>query len=96
MDFTVHLRKYIHAETVIAEKFHAMVNLGSINSRMKDVFEIYTIFMTYTLGRENLRNAIHGKFEIRNTLLDSDVIIFTTDIGMISKRKSKGNNTIRS
>lgn len=68
-----------NAETVIAEKFHAMVSLGSINSRMKDVFDIYTILMTYTLDRENLRNAIIATFEIRNTPLDSDAIIFTMD-----------------
>ena len=34
-----HLRAY-PPETVIAEKFHAMVALGRANSRMKDYYDV--------------------------------------------------------
>jgi hypothetical protein len=31
------------AETAIAEKLHAMVVLGEVNSRMRDFFDIYAL-----------------------------------------------------
>lgn len=40
------LRAYAR-ETVIAEKFHAMVILGRINSRMKDYYDIWLLSHTY-------------------------------------------------
>jgi predicted nucleotidyltransferase component of viral defense system len=31
-------------ETVVAEKFHAMIDRDETNSRMKDFFDVYQIF----------------------------------------------------
>ncbi len=62
------LRAY-SAETVIAEKFHAIVLLGLRNSRMKDYFDLYA------LSREDAGNvtqvdaAIVATFERRRTPL---------------------------
>jgi predicted nucleotidyltransferase component of viral defense system len=64
-------------ETVIAEKFHAMVSLGSINSRMKDIFDIYLLLNTKVVDNEHLKNAIHTTFNARETRLNHDAIIFT-------------------
>jgi predicted nucleotidyltransferase component of viral defense system len=36
-------------ETVIAEKFQAMVNLGRANSRMKDLYDIWVLSRTFEL-----------------------------------------------
>ena len=61
-----HLRAY-PPETVIAEKFHAMVILGRANSRMKDYYDIWMLMNTVELEPERLRQAIAATFERRNT-----------------------------
>jgi Nucleotidyl transferase AbiEii toxin, Type IV TA system len=47
LDFPVpHLRAYAR-ETVIAEKFQAMVMLGHANTRMKDFYDIWVLSQTF-------------------------------------------------
>ncbi|MES2674520.1 MAG: nucleotidyl transferase AbiEii/AbiGii toxin family protein [Pseudomonadota bacterium] len=57
-------------ESVIAEKFHAMVVLGFANSRMKDFFDIVTFASTLPLESLKLQVAIAATFTRRNTRLD--------------------------
>ncbi|MBO5594321.1 MAG: nucleotidyl transferase AbiEii/AbiGii toxin family protein [Prevotella sp.] len=38
-------------ETVVAEKFHAMVEKDTENSRMKDFFDCYQILIQNRLGK---------------------------------------------
>lgn len=71
-------------EAVIAEKFHAMVALGLVNSRLKDYFDIWTILRMFKVDRANLRTAIHQTFERRHTAIPQGVPIglsqeFATD-----------------
>ena len=54
-------------ETVIAEKFQAMVVLGRANSRMKDFYDIWMLSRTCDLRRERLAQAISATFERRGT-----------------------------
>ena len=61
-----HLRAY-PPETVIAEKFHAMVALGRANSRMKDYYDMWMLTSTFALDPERLRRAIVATFARRNT-----------------------------
>lgn len=67
-----HLRAY-PPETVIAEKFHAMVILGRANSRMKDYYDIWMLMNTVELEPNRLRRAIGATFERRNTAVPSSV-----------------------
>ena len=67
-----HLRAY-PPETVIAEKFHAMVILGRANSRMKDYYDIWMLMNAVELEPERLRRAIGATFERRNTAVPSAV-----------------------
>lgn len=62
------LRAY-SKETVIAEKFHAMVHRGIANSRMKDFYDIWVLATTYTFEAKNLRDAIQFTFKRRDTPL---------------------------
>jgi hypothetical protein len=62
------LRAY-SKETVIAEKFHAMVHRGIANSRMKDFYDIWVLATTYTFEANALRNAIQSTFKRRDTPL---------------------------
>jgi hypothetical protein len=67
-----HLRAY-PPETVIAEKFHAMVALGRANSRMKDYYDVWMLTSTFDLEPEHMRQAIEATFARRNTLVPAVV-----------------------
>jgi predicted nucleotidyltransferase component of viral defense system len=58
-------------ETVIAEKFQAMVALGRANSRMKDLYDIWLLSRTYQFGDE-LSRAIAATFARRKTPVPID------------------------
>ena len=67
-----HLRAY-PPETVIAEKFHAMVALGRANSRMKDYYDVWMLLSTFELEPERMRQAIAATFARRNTVVPAEV-----------------------
>lgn len=54
-------------ETVIAEKFQAMVMLGIGNSRMKDFFDLYTLCNQFEFDGDIVRQALQATFERRKT-----------------------------
>lgn len=56
-------------ETVIAEKFQAMVVLGISNSRMKDFFDIWKLGTDFDFSGKLLSRAIGATFDRRNTEL---------------------------
>ncbi len=60
------LRAYSQA-TVVAEKFHVMVELGLVNSRLKDYHDIWTILRTFNIAPDTLRQAIQATFQRRQT-----------------------------
>jgi len=60
------LRSY-RQETVIAEKFQAMVILGRANSRMKDFYDILALSQTYAFEGDDLSHAIKATFKRRGT-----------------------------
>lgn len=59
------------AETVVAEKFEAMIKLGLLNSRMKDFYDVYTILNDGNVDDSDLHNAIIATFENRDTEFDA-------------------------
>lgn len=60
------LRTY-RPETVIAEKFQAMVMLGHANTRMKDFYDIWLLSRSAEFAGEDLAKAIRATFERRKT-----------------------------
>ena len=73
-----HLRAY-PVETVVAEKFEALVTLGVANSRLKDFYDLWVISRTFQLRRSALVEAIQRTFERRGTILPSVVPVGLTD-----------------
>ncbi len=65
------LRAYAR-ETVIAEKFQAMVALGRANSRMKDFYDIWLLSRSFSFDDDRLARAIAATFERRGTAIPSD------------------------
>jgi hypothetical protein len=69
LDFPVpHVRSYAR-ETVIAEKFQAMVMLGRANSRMKDYYDIWVLSRAYEFKGDALARAIAATFARRKTTI---------------------------
>lgn len=66
-------------ETVIAEKFQAMVSLGSINSRMKDIYDMYYLLNYGIINPAELEIAIQTTFQNRKTELDTTSVVFTNE-----------------
>ena len=61
-----HLRAYSW-ESVIAEKFEAMVKLADLNSRMKDFYDVYVLATTQPFDGMVLQQAINRTFQRRQT-----------------------------
>jgi predicted nucleotidyltransferase component of viral defense system len=66
-----HLRAYPF-ETVVAEKFQAMVALGRANSRMKDIYDIWLLARSYKFEGDRLARAIAATFARRKTHIPSE------------------------
>ncbi len=60
-------------ETVIAEKFQAMVYLGRANSRMKDFYDVWVLSKAYEFDDDRLAKAIAATFERRRTAIPNEV-----------------------
>ena len=71
--------KVYPVESVIAEKFHAMVALGLVNSRMKDFFDLVTFAEMMPLKSAPLQSAIQATFKRRDAVINSDVLTIFTD-----------------
>lgn len=66
------IRAYAY-ETLIAEKLQAMVFLGSINSRMKDFYDVWLLTQEATIDGSMLLHAIRTTFRNRNTSLPDNM-----------------------
>ena len=56
-------------ETVVAEKFEAMVRLGIANTRMKDFYDLWAMATTLEFSGEPLAAALAATFQRRGTVL---------------------------
>lgn len=64
-------------ETVIAEKFQAMVYLRTLNSRMKDFYDVWLLARHFAFDGSVLAKAIAAPFANRETAIDVEPIAFT-------------------
>lgn len=73
-------------ETVIAEKFHAMIALSTLNSRMKDFYDVYNLLTKHKIDFSILEKAIKNTFLMRKTIPINDHALFTDDFKNDPKR----------
>ena len=66
------LRGYAR-ETVIAEKFQAMVALGLSNTRLKDYYDIWHLRQSFEFDENQLGRAIAATFARRNTTVPREI-----------------------
>ena len=70
-------------ESVIAEKFQAIVFLADLNSRMKDFYDIYELSRHCDFNGVILSEAIAQTFRNRKTELSPQPIVFNDDFPLI-------------
>ena len=71
------LRAY-RPETAIAEKVHAMVTLGTKNSRMRDFFDVDALAMRESFDGDTLAQSLRATFERRRSEIPAALPIALT------------------
>ncbi len=79
LDFPAPRVRAYPAETVIAEKFQAMVALGIANTRMKDFYDVWLLSETHRFDGVRLASAIAATFARRGTPLPVDTPLALTE-----------------
>jgi len=74
-------------ETVIAEKFQAMIELSVANSRMKDFYDVYKLLADNKFDDSTLEEAIKATFENRETSYTEHHALFSADFATNPQRK---------
>ncbi|MBN1981519.1 MAG: nucleotidyl transferase AbiEii/AbiGii toxin family protein [Chitinivibrionales bacterium] len=64
-------------ESAIAEKFHAMVRMAELNSRMKDFYDIWILSTVFDYSGQRIYEAIKATFERRDSQITNDIVAFT-------------------
>jgi len=77
LDFPAPRLRVYPRETVVAEKFEAMVQLGTLNTRMKDFFDLWLLASRFDFDGSDLARAIEKTFENRGTPLELDPVALT-------------------
>jgi hypothetical protein len=65
-------------ESTIAEKFEAMADLGILNSRMKDFYDIWLLSRQFGFDGKTLSRAIESTFSNRSTELLATPVALTS------------------
>ncbi len=74
-----HLKGY-PPESVISEKFEAMIKLGLLNSRMKDFYDIWLMIHQFNFDGSSLAGALKRTFEHRKTDTPKGKLLFAEEI----------------
>lgn len=77
-------------ETVVAEKFHTMIDRDVLNSRMKDFFDCYQLLTKRDLSDDSLYDAIKATFDNRVLSYNPELQLFTDSFATDEARKPAG------
>jgi len=79
LDMKAPVIKVYSLESIISEKFQAMISLSVINSRMKDFYDIFTLLNTNSFDGRKLQGAVDETLQTRHTVIERENIIFTEE-----------------
>ncbi|GAP71196.1 hypothetical protein SAMD00024442_1_9 [Candidatus Symbiothrix dinenymphae] len=82
-------------ETIVAEKFHAMIERSDTNSRYKDFYDVYKIFTTQKIDDNVLGAAIRATFQNRKTGYQNNHPLFTDEFSTEKNRTTQWRNFLR-
>ncbi|RKN77102.1 nucleotidyl transferase AbiEii/AbiGii toxin family protein [Paenibacillus ginsengarvi] len=78
-------------ESVISEKFEAMISLSVMNSRMKDFYDIYTLLVAEDYDGRVLYEAVFETFQHRGTILEKEHPLFSEEFVLDANRVRQWN-----
>jgi hypothetical protein len=78
-DMSAPVLRVYPAYTVLAEKYHAMVILGMVNTRLKDYFDLWFLARNFVFDPAVLRDAIAATFARRSTPLPQHLPLGLSD-----------------
>ena len=83
-------------ESVIAEKFEAIVKLGMANSRMKDFYDLWIVAQRFEFENATIAAAIQATFETRRTSLPSSLpLAFSADFWQSPSKQTQWKAFLR-
>ena len=82
-------------ETVIAEKFHAMIVRDVSNSRMKDFFDCFQLLTTGAMDEAVLYDAIKATFDNRKIEYNADLQLFSESFYSDAQRLQRWNEFVK-
>ncbi|MFH2145192.1 MAG: nucleotidyl transferase AbiEii/AbiGii toxin family protein [Candidatus Omnitrophota bacterium] len=80
LDFPKPKLKGYPAESIVSEKFEAMIKLGLLNSRMKDFYDIWLMMHQFDFNGLRLVEALKRTFKQRKTVLPQRKPLFAEEI----------------
>lgn len=81
--------KIYSIESIISEKFEAMIKLAMVNSRMKDFYDIYTLSISHNFQGSKLKKAIDSTFQRRKTSIPDDALVFRIEFDSDKGRRKQ-------
>jgi len=82
-------------ESVVAEKFEAMIKLGLLNSRVKDFFDIWLLSRQFDFPGVMLAQAITETFANRGTAMVAEPVAFSEAYAGDAARQTQWQGFIR-
>jgi hypothetical protein len=82
-------------ETVIAEKFEAMVKLGALNSRMKDFYDLLVLARRFDFDGVTLAAALSKTFANRKTPVVPDPLALTSEFAAVPGKEAQWKGFVR-
>lgn len=82
-------------ESVIAEKFQAMIDLSEFNSRYKDFYDVYKILNNYPIDNAILAEAVKATFKNRETYYQPNHPLFTDGFAKDVIRNEQWNGFLK-
>ncbi len=82
-------------ETVVAEKYEAMVKLGQLNSRMKDFFDLWLLSRQFEFDGASLATAVSQTFANRETALNPTPVALTRQFAEYSVKQTQWRGFLR-
>jgi crotonobetainyl-CoA:carnitine CoA-transferase CaiB-like acyl-CoA transferase len=79
LDFPAAVLAGYPRETVVAEKFQAMMYLGTSNSRMKDFYDVWLLANAFAFEGAVLAQALTATCTNRGTAIEVPPLAFTAD-----------------
>ncbi|NOZ64448.1 MAG: nucleotidyl transferase AbiEii/AbiGii toxin family protein [Caldiserica bacterium] len=87
--------KVYSIESLISEKFEAMVKLAMANSRMKDFYDVHALSLNHNFRGNRLKKAIESTFQKRKTSLPENPLIFRPEFHRDTGRQKQWTAFLR-